>query len=478
MRLTVAVSGGADSVALLRALLTERTRPGLVLSVAHVHHGIRGAEADEDAAFVEELAGQFSLPFYLKRVDVPGAAKASGKTVEEAARHLRYSWFWELIDGGAVDAVATAHTLDDQAETVLHRLLRGAWTEGLGGIYPIIRRSRGNGAKTASSGEGGAGELLRPFLEVRRVEIEAWLLSIDQPWREDSSNSSQAYTRNRVRHSLLPELTRFNPKVAGQLSQVATLARDEEDYWQGELRCILPSMLLPGRSVRGGGRGVTAGEASVSIEVERLRALHPALRRRVLRAAAGELGVVLDFAETDLLLSICDAEVRAAGGRGVMVGAQLTVSRSVREIRLTRAQMREDAPRKYAPEYVLPVPGEVVAEAFGVRVRAELKAGSDGVDGTNHQQAVVRRHRPGDRVRLRHSRGPCRVKEIFERLQLAGQDRDLWPLVEWEGEIVWMRGVEVESGHVEARGLVFTGQSIDRAEPGPDEELPGTLALG
>ncbi len=136
MRIAVACSGGADSVALLRTLLDRRNELGLVLSVAHMNHGIRGEESDADATFVEALAANFELPFHLRRVDTPATAEANRQGLEEAARALRYTWFWDLLADGQADAVVTAHTLDDQAETVLHRLLRGAWTEGLSGIFP------------------------------------------------------------------------------------------------------------------------------------------------------------------------------------------------------------------------------------------------------------------------------------------------------------------------------------------------------
>jgi tRNA(Ile)-lysidine synthase len=125
MRVVVAVSGGGDSVGLLRTMAQAAPEIGFALAVAHVHHGIRGPEADEDARFVTELAERLGLEFYLHRVDTPAAAREKRETLEEAARGLRYAWFRELIGEGKADAVATAHTLDDQAETVLHRLARG-----------------------------------------------------------------------------------------------------------------------------------------------------------------------------------------------------------------------------------------------------------------------------------------------------------------------------------------------------------------
>jgi tRNA(Ile)-lysidine synthase len=202
-RIAIAVSGGADSVALLRCLLEERHKLGIVVSVVHVHHGIREA-AEEDATFVAGLAAAHDLPFSLHRTDAPAAAAALHETLEEAARNLRYAFFRQLMKDGLVDAVATAHTLDDQAETVLHKLLRGAWTEGLSGIHPVLAVE--------------SGSILRPFLDNSHEALEGWLLSLPQPWREDASNRDLAHTRNRIRWQLLPLLRTFNPQIAGQLA--------------------------------------------------------------------------------------------------------------------------------------------------------------------------------------------------------------------------------------------------------------------
>ncbi len=181
MRLGVAVSGGADSVALLRRLAELWRELGVVLTVLHVHHGIRGAEAEADALFVEQLSQQLELRFLRRDVDTLSRVEAEGETIEEAARKLRYTWFEDLLERRELDAVATAHTIDDQAETVLLKLLRGAWTEGLAGIFPVVERA--------------GGLILRPLLRTRRSEVEAWLKEIKQPWREDSTNTDAAYTR-------------------------------------------------------------------------------------------------------------------------------------------------------------------------------------------------------------------------------------------------------------------------------------------
>lgn len=422
MQVAVAASGGADSVGLLRTLVLGAREIGMVLSVAHVHHGIRGEAADEDAHFVEELARQLQLPFLVHRTDTPARARDQGQTLEEAGRHDRYAWFRELLAQGTVSAVATAHTLDDQAETVLHRLLRGAWTEGLGGIHPVIVCP--------------GGRIVRPFLETRRAEISAWLRAIGQPWREDASNEDRRFTRNRIRHELLPQLAEYNPRIEEQLARVATLARDEEAWWDAELRRLLPSLVLPGRPVRGGGRAVSThpDEGSLGIELERLRELAPALRRRVLRAAAQQLGCELNFEQTDRLMNLGDP----AAPRRQQLSAELQAERTARELRLVReASAIQGTPATKPVE--LPIPGE--AAGFGVRLRAAVR----GAELNPHPApAKLRGPRPGDRVRVRHSRNARPLKEIFERMQVEAERRRNWPLLVWDGRIVWMQGVDVD----------------------------------
>jgi tRNA(Ile)-lysidine synthase len=245
LRLAVGVSGGADSVALLRAL-AERSGPlGLVLHAAHLHHGLRGAEADGDLDFARALAAELGLPFHEARVDTAAEARAnaesgkSAETIEEAARRLRYGWFRQLMASGEVDAVATAHTRDDQAETVLAKFLRGAWTEGLSGIHPSV--------------EFAEGRILRPLLGATRAEVEAYLNGLGQGWREDSSNRHLTFTRNRIRHELLPLLEGWNPRLREHLAQMAALARDEEGWRRSyccrvarcEVGAGLPGMAWP-----------------------------------------------------------------------------------------------------------------------------------------------------------------------------------------------------------------------------------------
>jgi tRNA(Ile)-lysidine synthase len=201
--IVVAVSGGADSVALLRAL--SETFSGR-LFVAHFNHGIRGDESELDAEFVAELAGQLRLPCRMERRDM--TAESSGQNLEAAARQARYSWLAFVAKSEGLDSIATGHNANDQAETVLFHLFRGS---GLSGLRGIARRRR----MTSDV------QVIRPLLRATRTDIERYLNSLSQPWRQDSSNADRRFSRNRIRHDLLPLLERdYNPRVAEALARL------------------------------------------------------------------------------------------------------------------------------------------------------------------------------------------------------------------------------------------------------------------
>jgi tRNA(Ile)-lysidine synthase len=443
LRLAVGLSGGADSVALLRALAARSAELGLVLHAAHLHHGLRGEEADADLAFARELAATLGLPFHEARVDVAAEAQAAPakpaesskprESIEEAARRLRYAWFRQLMADGFVDAVATAHTLDDQAETVLAKFLRGAWTEGLAGIAPIL--------------ETPAGPILRPLLATTRVEIEAYLHQLGQTWREDSSNRHLTFTRNRIRHELLPLLEAWNPRLREHLTQMATLARDEEAWWQAELARLAPQILLPGLPVRGGGRSATTGP-SLAIDVTRFAALPPAIQRRLLRHAAAQLGAAPDFPATEALLLMA---LSGQAGQKLELAQGLHAERTHRELRLAAGPVSPDAAGPL-PEYTATVPADIDAPAFGLHLRIQAAAATvptakislQGQGNATAQTVTLRNWKPGDRVTLRHSSGSRKVKEVLERLRVTGTARSLWPVLELDGRIVWMKGVELQ----------------------------------
>jgi tRNA(Ile)-lysidine synthase len=443
MRLAVGLSGGADSVALLRALAARSVELGLVVHAAHLHHGLRGEEADGDLAFSRELAAKLGIPFHEARVDIAAAAEPDAKTgkpretIEEAARRLRYAWFRKLMSKdpphAVVDAIATAHTLDDQAETVLAKFLRGAWTEGLAGIAPKL--------------ETPEGPIVRPLLATTRAEVEAYLGELGQSWREDTSNRHVTFTRNRIRHELLPLLEGWNPRLREHMAQMATLARDEEAWWQAEVARIAPQILIPGRPVRGGGRAAGSGAAAgQGVDVARLAERAPALQRRLLRYAAEQFGAALDFAATERLRSLA---LIGRAGQKLALPNGLRAERTAREIRLSPEP--KNAPKGEGPEaHTVTIPGEIDASAFGLRLRIELEANGATAEangrpgGQPGMTATLRNWRPGDRVRLRYSGAPRKIKEVLERLRVTGSDRALWPVLEVAGRVVWMKGVELE----------------------------------
>ncbi len=217
----VAVSGGPDSVALARAVIQARISIDGRVVLAHLNHGLRGAESDADEAFVADLAARLpGLELVRTRLDVAAEADATGSNLEATARRLRYAWLADVARTRGLSLVATGHTADDQAETVLHRLLRGTGLQGLRGIAP--RRPLGSGV-----------ELVRPLLAVTRADVLAYLQSLDQPYRQDSTNRDLRRTRNRIRHELLPLLAReYNPAVVAVLGRLAAQAaeafREEE----------------------------------------------------------------------------------------------------------------------------------------------------------------------------------------------------------------------------------------------------------
>lgn len=345
-RIAVAVSGGADSTALLVALHAQAAELGIAVSAAHLHHGLRGAEADEDRDFLRDLCRARDVPLIEAEVSIPAqqAEAATGSNgIEELARNARLRFFAGMLTSGQVDLVATAHTADDQAETVVMKLLRGAWTEGLGGIAPALEvDNTGRPTGTAS-----VGRVVRPLLGATREQVVAYLNGLGQPWREDSSNASGAHTRNRVRAQLMPLLREFNPSIAATLAQTAELAREEEARWSTESARLYTQLATPGRPVRGGGRTVGTGaeEQTVAFEIERLRALDLPSRRRLLRLAAQRMGVALTSAETLRLLQLSgiapatappDPTIASKPNSRLQLRDGLHAERSVRELRLAR----------------------------------------------------------------------------------------------------------------------------------------------
>jgi len=444
-RVAVACSGGADSVALLRILLDLRDELGVVLSVAHFHHQIRGAEADADKQFVEDLAARLQLEFYCGSGNVPAHAAAEKISLETAARDLRHQWFARLITQSKADKIATAHTLDDQAETVLMRILRGTGARGLAGIAPAQK----------------AKHLVRPLLTTSRLEIETYLKTLGQPWQQDASNLDTRHTRNRVRHMLLPLLEReFNPAIRQTLADMAELAQAEDEYWNNELSSLLPRLAHEGKPSRSG-RSLSGESKNVlGLDLSALQRLPLAVRRQAIYESAKRLGVSLEFKHVQQLTTLAEHE---KPGKKVVLPDGLVANRTARELQFSRLN---PAPLKnYC--YPLPIPGEVAVAELRLTIRARLiSAGKQKASGYNAAsllnpsllgpELAVRNWRAGDRFFPAHSQSPKKVKELLQpcRLgqELSSAQRSIWPVIESRGQIVWMRGFNVSHDFASSSG--------------------------
>lgn len=257
-RLIVGLSGGADSVALLHLLLNLTPfRPELV--IAHINHCLRGAESDQDELFVRQLAQHYGIPCFVKRADVAELAEKGGVTLEEAGRDVRYSFFEKLrLQYNAV-AVAVAHHADDQAETLLIRLLRGGGIRGLSAMLP--RNSF---------------HVVRPLLQITRREIEQYLAENRLEYRNDSSNQDQSFLRNRIRHQLIPLLKGYNSSIVTQLASTALLLQEDAALLEQQLR-------------RGFDPLSCSGPGWCGLELEPLRRHPPPVRNRFYRLALSAL---------------------------------------------------------------------------------------------------------------------------------------------------------------------------------------------
>jgi tRNA(Ile)-lysidine synthase len=430
-RAGVAVSGGADSVALLRLMLELKQEIGLVLSVVHFNHNLRGAESDADEQFVEQLARRHQLDLYCDRGNVAEHAQVQHLSTEAAARQLRYEYFRRLMVAERLNCIGTGHTLDDQAETVLLRVVRGAGTRGLAGIYPKVIFSQSSGDHSRL--------IIRPLLCTARTELEAYLREIGQDWREDSSNRDLRYARNRVRHGIVPRLQRtLNPKVREALAETAEIARSEEEYWQAEVEGVLPGMW----DLR---TGTLAGLADVPL----------ALRRRVVRAAAESLGLRLEFRQVEEILGLSPGSL-AQLTEGWVVSRNKNKNNNKKNKKEDGLQFERRAEAEpvsadhgYDYEYVLAVPGMVQVPEAGARFEAAIvPGGSDPGYNPEHtfdpslvqRKLTVRNWRAGDRFWPAHSKAPKKIKELLQDRKLATKERKLWPVVVSAGEIVWVRG--------------------------------------
>jgi tRNA(Ile)-lysidine synthase len=423
-RIVVAVSGGPDSTALLHVLHRLCPARNLALHVAHVHHGLRGAEADEDAAFVQKTASDLGLPHETLRVDVRRRAQQDRSSLAVAARAARYEALEAVRVRCGASCVATAHTMDDQAETVLMRLIRGTGPAGLAGI-PSRR-----------------GTIVRPLLSVRRASLAVYLGARGISFRIDSSNADLRQARNRIRGELLPLLCSYNPRIVPALARLADMAREEETAFDEVLSLFDP-----------------AG-AETAVRLLRERPPEAVLRRlvsqqvaretlRFVSPGAGEVGRL-----TSLLVrgKPGDRTPLAAGDWGVR-GYDGLLIRSAR-----------GGPVRPLPETALAVPGETAVPALGIRIKAETERreterGEGGKGETERGgrtrlavldadriegSLVVRTRRPGDRISPLGMKGTKKLQDVLVDAKVPRDERDRVPIVADARGIVWVVGLRLD----------------------------------
>lgn len=368
-KVIAAVSGGADSVAMLFALYLLRDELGIILEAAHFNHHLRGAESDRDEAFVTDFCGRYCIPLHLGS----GRIVSGKKGLEAAARDARYA-FLRSLPG----KVATAHTADDNAETVLMRLIRGTGLKGLGAIAPV------------------SGNVIRPMLTVTRDDVEAFLEEYALPHVEDSSNAEDDFLRNRIRHGILPLMRAENPRIGENLSAMALLLRQDEAC----LQAMIPEEQMP--------------------DVSRLKAMEPALRRRTLERFLKAQGVrepeQIHILQAEQLLYHWSPSASMQFPGGVTIGRQYD--------RLVRLECAPEL-----PETRLSVPGEICigGKRFVSEYATDLEERPDSVLVCPVGALIIRSRRSGDTMRL--PGGTRSLKKMYIDRKIPASQRAAVPVL-------------------------------------------------
>ena len=420
-RVVVAVSGGADSVALLHALWAIRVDFHLSLVVAHINHGLR-PEGERESLWVGRMAGKFGIPFQSKKVDVRSFRKEKALTLQEAARELRYSFLQEVARKCGAAKIAWGHTADDQAESLIIRLLRGSGTRGLSGIPPIRD-----------------GIHIRPLIEAWREEIEDFLGSQKISYLTDPSNQSFLYLRNRVRHELLPLLQRYNPRIRRILVQMADLFRAEEEFWRKHVDEKFPTVV---RSRRKNG---------LSLDIPRLNAQPLPVRFRCLRSALQMVQGDLRRLSLSHIWAIQGLLDGTEPNKTLNLPQGLTVTRAYNVLNLTRSR-EETTPF----EYSVPGPGCVEILEIGRSMRFEVQSRKRKVRFEEFPNVAlldfddldfpltIRTFRPGDRFQPLGMEGEKKVKDLFIDCKIPALYRKRVPILFRGDRLLWIAGIRID----------------------------------
>jgi tRNA(Ile)-lysidine synthase len=410
-RVLVAVSGGADSVALLHLLHRLAPARSLRLEVAHLDHALR-PDSPADALHVRELCAQLQVPLTVKRIDIAALARGGEGGVEEVAREARRVFLRETAAAHGCALIALAHQRDDQAETFLLRLLRGAGTTGLAGMRPLDP------------------PFVRPLLPFSRDELVTWLGDEGLAWREDPSNLDQTFTRNRVRFELLPLLESYNPAMRVRLAELCRQLGDDEADWTVRVaaemqrhatvaadECRLPCALLTEVSPALAGRLVRAALQQVRGDLRRLTAGHI---RAILALAAGPRA---------------QGEVHLPGGWVARRYGQLLIRRQAPRVRSVPALTIA------APGVHLLGDGRVLTVTLEARARGESAYAVEFAAEQVPFPLLVRGVQPGDRFHPRGLSGSKKLQDLCVDLKLTRETRQGLPLVFGAGRLLWVAGV-------------------------------------
>jgi tRNA(Ile)-lysidine synthetase-like protein len=439
----VAVSGGADSVALLHLLRAYAPERALSLHVAHLDHMLRPASAD-DAAAVAGLAAAWDLPATLAARDVQAFANERGRGLEDAARTVRYAFLARVAADIGATAVATAHTADDQAETVLMNVLRGTGLTGLRGMgavsgYPVAAADIRTLEDVGPTMAGWPPRLVRPLLGVARADIEAWLSAHGLKAREDATNRDRRFLRNRIRLDVRPLLETINPRLTEALVRMAAGVGEDLDLIEAALDSVWPSL-------------AQVSDDSVTMDLAAWRDLAPTLRRRALRRAAAHLGAdgrAFGWPAVEAAYGLADGV--PAGARMSLPG-RLSLQRADSSFTLLRSGA-DIPPLGLGPAARrLSVPGTTVLPG-GWAIHAELRPRQPGGAVLGRWQGLfdadsvgamlaVRGRQPGDRFAPLGLGGHQKtVQDLFVDSHVPRAERDGWPLVVVGDAIVWVVGV-------------------------------------
>jgi tRNA(Ile)-lysidine synthase len=452
-RVAVAVSGGADSVALFRMMLALRDAAGIAILVAHFDHTLRGAESESDAQFVANLAREHSVEFISDRADVAAVARGQHLNLEDAARRLRYAFFHSIVEQGIANRIAVAHTSDDQAETVLAHLFRGTGTSGLAGAYPI------------------AGPVIRPLLHIRRQSLRLYLTELGQPWREDSTNLDLTRQRARIRAELLPRIEKdFSPGIVTRLSQLARFAREEKDFWHALVEDCFQTHIRE----RNGAFTIQIGDLMSPISLGTSASASPeglaptcspsqqALTGRLVRRLyQGVRGDCRDLTAVHVQQVIHLASEAVSGSRIELPGG-IIVERHFNELSISQKSLGSSATigaeagrAAHTYQYLVGIPESGVAAIsvpeLKTRFSVKVIDWSSGERDTRQVDALdadllrspllLRNWRAGDAYRPRGCRQVLKLKQLFLKQRVPRSERLRWPVMESGGSIVWARGM-------------------------------------